>query len=265
MACQWQNCWCDIIRKLWAPGGCAWMMSTVCVIIMLFTEAPMGVLPQRQHSPWWASTRTITSCQPVVTVEAFMCQCVNCVNLPIFQSVLTFHCLLLCFFSILHIPCCEGHHYSSAISECWKCQWHAAAGVKTSQTGALYCSKLAQYGTYYEFNLASDLGIHAVYIGWCCGGGWGSSDSSMIYSPAESKSMGGICWTPLISPSCNPHNPSSQLYFLQMSLLNSVISVANNTWVFNPPMPGPSVCVSVCVRWFVCVSATIPSPSGPSI
>lgn len=97
MVCQRQNCWCDI-RKLWAPWGSAWMMSTVCVIIMLSPQAPMGVLPQRQHSPWWA--RTITSFQPVVTVDALMCQCVNSVKLPIFQSVLTFHCLL--FFFLLH-------------------------------------------------------------------------------------------------------------------------------------------------------------------
>lgn len=81
---------------------------------------------------------------------------------------------------------------------------------------------------------------------------WDSRGFSMIYSLAESKSMGGgVCWTPLISPSCNPHNPASHLYFLQMSVLNSsVISVAN-TWVSNPPMPKPNVCVCVCHR--VCV------------
>lgn len=49
--------------------GCAWVMSTVCVIIMLSPQAPTGALPQRQHSPWWASTRTITGKQPPTTAE----------------------------------------------------------------------------------------------------------------------------------------------------------------------------------------------------
>lgn len=62
-------------ESLWAPWGmCAWMMCTVCVIIVLSPEAPVGVLPQRQHSPWWASAGTITGYQAAVTVNAFMCQ-----------------------------------------------------------------------------------------------------------------------------------------------------------------------------------------------
>ena len=89
------SCWWDI-RKSLARGGCAWMMCTVCVIIVLSPAAPVGVLPKRQHSPWWASARTITSSHSIVTGEALVCHCVNCVNLP-FRRVWTFHFLLLTF------------------------------------------------------------------------------------------------------------------------------------------------------------------------
>ena len=77
MACQWQkktkkNCWCDI-RKFMGPQGgvCAWMMCTVCVIIVLSPEAPVGVLPRRQHSPWWASPGTITGNQAACDSRRF--------------------------------------------------------------------------------------------------------------------------------------------------------------------------------------------------
>lgn len=157
----------------------------------------MGVFPQRQHSPWWASTRTITSSRSIVTVEAFICQCVNCVNLPIFQSVLTFHFLLFWYLFMYlffgHIPCCGGYHYSSVVSECWKCQWHAAAGVRSSQTTAQnwhiigHITNLTSHLLWAKRNtLCVWVCVH-VCVEW----GGGEVGFPMIYSLAESKSIGG--------------------------------------------------------------------------
>lgn len=257
------SCWCDI-RKLWAPRGCAWMMSAVCVIIMLSPEALTGGLPHRQHSPWWA--RTITSYQPLVTFEAFTCLCLNCMEPSLLSVSVDFHLPLIfsfcsfflsyslqCWVIIIHL----SFHNAGNVNDMQQLDW---------QTIELYSANLAHDGIYHVRNHTSTNPAVLKYrstrcIFVCvrvCRGGWGSSGFTVIYSLAESKSIGRFAGPFLIAPFHNPYNSSSRLYFLPVSLWSSVISVANNTWVFNPPMP---LCVSQIVYVYVCV----PSPSGPSI
>lgn len=66
----------------------------LCVIIVLSSEAPMGALTKREHSPWWVTQQWPARSR--LWQGRLLCSSVLIVfNLPIAQSQLTFYRLLL--------------------------------------------------------------------------------------------------------------------------------------------------------------------------
>lgn len=95
-----------------------------------------------------------------------------------------------------------------------------------------------------------------------CGGWWGSSDSSVIYSSAESKSMWGG-GRDLLDPLSFLHPAAPATLPLHSIFSKCLFQTVSFQWQTTPECsillyPGH---VSKC--WFVCVSPSIPSPSGP--
>lgn len=140
MSCHWQSCWCGS-WKLWAPWGTDEWWALWCVIIMRPLKAPMGVLPQRHHSPWWANSGTITSYQPVVNVMILMCQHVNCVNLHFFLCMLTFkppvfyylvHFVFLITSVVSRWKCHVAQTWSNSVAAVWNMA-HPGGGGDISQ------------------------------------------------------------------------------------------------------------------------------------
>lgn len=94
----------------WGGGrGRGWRgVCELCVIIVLSSEAPMGALTKREHSPWWVTQQWAVRSR--LWQKRLLCPSVLIVvNLPIAQSPLTFYCLHLFpqirfFFFFFNVP-----------------------------------------------------------------------------------------------------------------------------------------------------------------